>query len=613
MEVSRPTVQWVVAAVSAVALACALVLVGLKYDNDRQHEADERVAAQAKGALEARISSAGNELSILASAVQSTNGDSAAFNDAAKGLLRDEAVSAVSYTVAVDDDDRRAFEREAGFPIRQIGEDGELVPAERQDVYYVIKEITPVRPTSGFGVNVGANPDRREALDEAAATGRPTLTRPLNLIANGRRGALVYAPVYETSGSIAGFAVGVYDLELLAGEIVELLPDGAEFSVSDRGDSVAGMVAMADAATAELDVAGRTWDLAATSASASGLPLAVVLPAVGGTMAAILIGVITSARRRERYAELLVGRRMDERDRAEAERERAEEEFNATFDESPVGIAIIALDGRLTAVNRSLCTLLGKSKTQLEELNTQSLMSDDDLREARRAGALMTAGEMRSYKDEIILPGPAGLKLWAQVNSVLIRDSAGEPLHFLAHVEDSTQNHRERERLRKLAELDELTGLLNRRGFTRALEQKLSECERYERTGALLVLDLDGLKAVNDQHGHGAGDVMLLAAATALRDGTRSSDIVGRVGGDEFAIIVPAGGEEEARLAGENVLARLAREKRPADQRQLSASIGVVAFSDLTVLSVESAMSAADLAMYEAKRAGGQRLALWDD
>ncbi len=104
---------------------------------------------------------------------------------------------------------------------------------------------------------------------------------------------------------------------------------------------------------------------------------------------------------------------------------------------------------------------------------------------------------------------------------------------------------------------------------------------------------------------------MLIAAANALRVGSRRSDVVGRIGGDEFAVLLPQGGEAEATKAGESLLALLSGEQRPTDGSPLTASVGIAVFAHLAAFTQEAALNAADLAMYEAKRAGGHGVGLW--
>ena len=227
------------------------------------------------------------------------------------------------------------------------------------------------------------------------------------------------------------------------------------------------------------------------------------------------------------------------------------------------------------------------------------------------AALKMLAGELSEYRTELSFSLRGEDTAWLSVNAVIIRDHRGTPIHFLCHVEDVSDRHLLHQHLQALADSDELTGLLNRRGFGRELQRKLFECERYEPDGALLVIDLDDLKVVNDSIGHAKGDEMLVAAANALRAGSRRSDVVGRIGGDEFAVILPRGSEVEARQAAEALLARLGDNRRPTDGSPMTASVGIAVFANLAVFTQEAALNAADLAMYEAKRAGGRGIGLW--
>ncbi len=120
----------------------------------------------------------------------------------------------------------------------------------------------------------------------------------------------------------------------------------------------------------------------------------------------------------------------------------------------------------------------------------------------------------------------------------LVRDGAGEPLHFVAQIQDISERKSLEQRLRHLADTDPLTGLWNRRSFEAELAQQARRCERYGEQAALLVLDLDGFKATNDAEGHQAGDRALRRAAGAMRAALRTSDMLARIGGDEFAALL---------------------------------------------------------------------------
>ncbi len=160
------------------------------------------------------------------------------------------------------------------------------------------------------------------------------------------------------------------------------------------------------------------------------------------------------------------------------------------------------------------------------------------------------------------------------------------------------------------ADRDPLTGVLNRRGFVRELARAQALVERYEQSFAVLFLDLDGFKALNDQFGHGAGDCALMQAAQALRTQLRLEDHLGRLGGDEFAILLAHADLESAQAKAESLVRHLAQTPCHYEGRNLhlAASIGtaILQRGDRP----ELALARADEAMYGAKQAAKRRAAI---
>lgn len=167
------------------------------------------------------------------------------------------------------------------------------------------------------------------------------------------------------------------------------------------------------------------------------------------------------------------------------------------------------------------------------------------------------------------------------------------------------QLRRTQAQLELLATRDPLTGTFNSRAFLDRLSQELDRNRRYNRPLALLYLDLDDFKSVNDRHGHETGDAVLRLVADATKTAVRQSDIVGRLGGDEFAVLMP---ETEGPVAGA-AAARLATSIRTGFRGtpSVTASIGIVAASGAAA-GADELLRRADQAMYEAKRAGKDRV-----
>jgi len=195
---------------------------------------------------------------------------------------------------------------------------------------------------------------------------------------------------------------------------------------------------------------------------------------------------------------------------------------------------------------------------------------------------------------------PAGTPLlWRLVNAVtyvvvLAVGMAG--LQRLRHIQ---------QQLSRLATHDPLTGLVNARSFAARLTQELDRNRRYPRPLALLYLDLDDFKVINDSHGHQTGDAVLRLVADAMRSSMRQADIVGRLGGDEFAVLMPETDPPLADAAAHRLAAGLRTVFKGTPT--VTASIGVVSCT-VSDANTDELLRRGDQAMYEAKRAGKDRV-----
>jgi diguanylate cyclase (GGDEF)-like protein len=167
------------------------------------------------------------------------------------------------------------------------------------------------------------------------------------------------------------------------------------------------------------------------------------------------------------------------------------------------------------------------------------------------------------------------------------------------------------DRLARLATTDPLTGLFNARAFHERLRQELGRAVRYQEPLSFLMVDLDGLKRVNDEHGHEAGDASLRSVAAAIRTGLRDIDLGARLGGDEFGVLAPGTNEESAVVLAERLRALVAKGVNGPAGRGTTISIGVASLmpSRDGRSTPASLMAAADEALYLAKRGGGDRVA----
>ncbi|MEA2155106.1 MAG: hypothetical protein QOE11_1246 [Solirubrobacteraceae bacterium] len=302
---------------------------------------------------------------------------------------------------------------------------------------------------------------------------------------------------------------------------------------------------------------------------------------------------------------------QDVGERAEREREigEAQERFRRAFEVSPIGMAVASLDGRFLEVNEALCMITGYGPHELAGMTFSAITHPDDLPADFAVMRDLIDGRIGSSDDEKRYLRPDGSVAWVARTTTLVRDAAGEPLHFLDQIQDITERRRFERELRHLADHDPLTGLLNRRRFEQELDRHIAEVARYGPRGALLVLDLDHFKYVNDALGHHAGDELILSVAALLQDRLRESDTLARLGGDEFAVLLPNVSAAEAEQVAA-ALVRAVREEATiasGDRRQrVTTSVGIAPFG-AAELNGEELLIEADLAMYEAKEAGRDR------
>jgi diguanylate cyclase (GGDEF)-like protein/PAS domain S-box-containing protein len=288
------------------------------------------------------------------------------------------------------------------------------------------------------------------------------------------------------------------------------------------------------------------------------------------------------------------------------------ESFKQAFDQAPIGMALVSPDGKFLRVNQALAELAGYSRAQLLEMDFQQITHPDDLDLDLAYVREVLAGERRSYMMEKRYIHATGDVVWALLNVSLLRDEHGEPQHFVSQIQDITERKALERRLMYLAGHDEMTGLRNRRRFDEDLADQVQYARRYGHSAALLLIDLDSFKDVNDTFGHAAGDELVKAVATRIGARLRRTDLVGRIGGDEFAIFLP----EADRVHVEHVATVLGREiagdpvvveGRPLWSR---ASIGIALFDPEAPVDAEQLLIRADRAMYEAKGSGGNRYAV---
>ncbi len=215
----------------------------------------------------------------------------------------------------------------------------------------------------------------------------------------------------------------------------------------------------------------------------------------------------------------------------------------------------------------------------------------------------LTLGVTDDFQHEIRLFNASGQTVWVLSSWSAVRDAQGALVHYIAQIKDISEGKLLEERLRRIADHDSLTGARTRRLFEEDLLTQLGRCQRYGELAALLVIDLDDFKQINDRYGHKAGDDTLRAVASTLKGRLRASDLIARLGGDEFAVLLPHLGRVQAEGVVEALGAAIEQITiSSAPGHAVRASIGL-AFIDERSAGIDVVMAEADRAMYAAKRA----------
>jgi diguanylate cyclase (GGDEF)-like protein/PAS domain S-box-containing protein len=291
--------------------------------------------------------------------------------------------------------------------------------------------------------------------------------------------------------------------------------------------------------------------------------------------------------------------------------------LSSAFEDAPIGTGLVGVyrgsEGNLLRVNRALCELTGYSAQTLEERNIRNLIHPDDAETDLAMTTKLATGELAGFELEQRVQHAAGYSVWVTLNASLVRDAAGNPLFCIRQMQDIEERKRFEGELGYLVEHDPLTGLLNRRGFVREVTQALAYARRYGGGGALLFLDLDDFKEVNDTRGHIVGDEVLSETARVVLHRLRETDIFARIGGDEFAILLPHTDASDAQVLCASLLSavREAGEAMLGVGRGITMSVGVTAYRQPAKdLAADDLLMEADMAMYAAKEGGRDRLAV---
>jgi Amt family ammonium transporter len=293
---------------------------------------------------------------------------------------------------------------------------------------------------------------------------------------------------------------------------------------------------------------------------------------------------------------------------AEQARAEAEQHFRLAFEDNMAPMVFTDLEDRIIVANDAFCTMMGRSRAELIGFDSKPFTYPDDVGITEASHERFLHGEIRQVRYVKRYLHKDGRLIVAEVSKSPARDKTGKTLYFIISERDITEERMLTAQLSHQALHDPLTGLANRTLLDDRLAQAHSRIVRQNAHGAVLLLDLDDFKGINDTYGHLVGDQLLEGVARRLEGVTRSTDTLCRFGGDEFLCLAEGiSGSEEAEHIAERFLHSLdAPFSIGGVSLEQRASLGVVVW-DATTTEILDVVRDADVALYEAKRLGKGR------
>ncbi|MFT5720558.1 MAG: diguanylate cyclase (GGDEF)-like protein/PAS domain S-box-containing protein [Motiliproteus sp.] len=299
--------------------------------------------------------------------------------------------------------------------------------------------------------------------------------------------------------------------------------------------------------------------------------------------------------------------RLIESDQADAQ----DRHLSYAMDQSHAAVVIYDKNGNIGYVNQHFTSLTGYSVEEAKELRPALLQSDlNPLLTHQELWKTLLAGQ--EWRGELLNSKKNGELFWESKNISPINNDQGEITHFIEVKEDITERKHAEQQLQELATRDHLTTLPNRTLLKDRLEQALAHSRRNRKEGALLFIDLDDFKLINDSYGHSVGDALLKEVSLRLLTAVRETDTVGRHGGDEFVIVLNDLSTEAGMLSIVDKIFSAFTQPFLISQRaiEMHCSLGVSRFPR-DAADVETLFHQADIAMYQAKELGRNQYCLY--
>lgn len=469
-------------------------------------------------------------------------------------VTADDPLLFIAWNPRIAADRRAAFENRTDRPI--------TVPGTSEPVRGAQPSFPVFFISRGFREHVGADPAaeqvRAAALRRAGETRQTQLSGKITL-RDKTQGAIFVTPVYERrangTASLRGYVTGAYDLSALAEGVLAGFANDAAIRISNaHGEVISAGGAIGDGAEVAMidEAAAAPW---LVEVDKGGVSLAIpAMIAFGGLLLAALVATtVLAVRRRESMA--IAGR-------ANAEGRLASllARYESILAAAGEGIIGVDREGRATFVNPAAARLLRRPPQALLGRDAGAFFHSDAADEGDRdlIETAIESGDLQQ-SDEVVVEYDDGETVPMEHTAAPLVEE-GETVGAVVSFRDITARRELEERTRRSLEeaeqraaVDPLTGLANHRTFHERLSAEVERARRHGRELSLIVMDLDHFKLVNDTHGHQEGDHLLAEVARVMAKEIRAGELLARVGGEEFAMILPEADEMDAYQAAERI------------------------------------------------------------
>lgn len=276
------------------------------------------------------------------------------------------------------------------------------------------------------------------------------------------------------------------------------------------------------------------------------------------------------------------------------------------------GIYLIGCDGRVQSWNQGAQNITGYRERDIVGQPFSALFAEAAAREGVPARSINFARANHHCKDEQLRRRHNGEEYVAESTLDAVRNECGEILGFVEVFHDITEQKQREERLYQRATRDPMTGVFNRGHFTELSTQEIDRARRFAEPLSLIMIDIDHFKKINDSHGHDIGDRAIITLTRVCSEQIRKIDILGRLGGEEFAVVLPRANKEPAFEMAQRLRLTLAAQRMAAHEGEfsLTVSMGLASLRPHT-RDLAELLRNADAALYRAKREGRNRVERW--